>query len=157
MRFHIRGLDPTPFQKLFALTDEALAAAGAVRRTADDSPGYPCRVSLEDASIGEELILLPYEHHPVATPYRGAGPIYVRRSAERAFDEIDVVPAALERRLLSIRAYDDAGLMRGAEVSPGAELRAVIERLFGEPEVAYLHVHLAKPGCFACRVDRADA
>jgi hypothetical protein len=40
-------------------------------------------------------------------------------------------------------------------VSPGSELEALIERFLAEPRVAYLHVHNARRGCYACRVDRA--
>ena len=31
----------------------------------------------------------------------------------------------------------------------------VIDRLFADPHVAYLHAHYAKRGCYAARIDRA--
>ena len=37
----------------------------------------------------------------------------------------------------------------------GAKLEATIERLFGNPRAAYLHLHYAAPGCYAARVERA--
>jgi hypothetical protein len=154
MAFRITGLDPAQFRDLFTMTAGELAARRAVRKVVDSHPGYPCRVSLEDAQIGEEVVLLPYEHHDADSPYRGAGPIYVRREATRAYDGIDAIPPVLERRLLSVRAYDGAGMMLGAEVCRGAELPEVISRLFADEQAAYLHVHNAKPGCFACRIDR---
>lgn len=155
MAFRIAGLDPAQFREWFSLSDAELAARRAVRRTVDERPGYPCRISLEDAEVGEEVLLLRFEHHPVDSPYRAAGPIFVRRAATRAFDAVGVVPPALSSRLLSVRAWDAAGLLRGAEVCHGSELAPLIERLFGDWRVEYLHVHHAKPGCFACRVDRA--
>jgi hypothetical protein len=34
-------------------------------------------------------------------------------------------------------------------------LEEVIARFFADPQVAYLHLHNARPGCYNCRVDRA--
>ena len=65
------------------------------------------------------------------------------------------MPLLLRHRLLSVRGYDGAGMMVAAEVTPGTELEPVLHRMLTEEAVAYLHVHNAKPGCFACRVDRA--
>jgi hypothetical protein len=151
--YTIAGLDPQPFAAYFEMGEEALAAAGA-RRVVADGPGYPCRVSLVDAAPGDELVLCAHRHHDVASPYRASGPIYVRRAAREAARHVDEVPEVLRRRLLSVRAYDAAGELRDAEVVPGDQLAGVIERWFARPAIAYLHVHNARPGCFAARVDR---
>jgi hypothetical protein len=46
MRFRITGLPAEHFAHLFDLSDDDLAARGAVRRIAEARPlGYPCRVS----------------------------------------------------------------------------------------------------------------
>lgn len=80
MRFRIRGLPAEKFAPLFALSDAELEARDAVRRIADGrKPGYPCRVSLTDSKPGDELILLNYEHHAVASPYRMRFAIFVRK------------------------------------------------------------------------------
>jgi hypothetical protein len=150
--FSITGLDPAPFARTFALSDAELAAAGA-RRVVADGPGYPCRVSLVDAAVGDELVLVSYLHHDVSSPYRASGPIYVRRGAIRA-RHVDTVPELLLRRLLSVRGYDAGGLLREAEVTPGTELAGFIARWFADPAIAYLHVHNARPGCFVACVDR---
>ena len=71
MSFRITGLPAERFAHLFALSDQELAAQGAVRRIADGRmPGYPCRVSLTDSQAGDDLILVNYEHHGVDSPYR---------------------------------------------------------------------------------------
>jgi hypothetical protein len=156
MDFRIEGLAPDAFQPLFALDDEALAARGARRDTADHKPGFPCRVSLEDAEPGEEVLLLAWEHHPTSSPYRASGPIYVRKSATKAWAGAPgSVPPMLRHRLLSVRAYDPEGVMVGADVCDGTDLEGTISKLFEDPSASYLHVHNAKPGCFNCRVDRA--
>ena len=46
-------------------------------------------------------------------------------------------------------------MMAWAEVVPGNGIEAGIAALFALERVAYLHVHYAKPGCYACRVERA--
>jgi hypothetical protein len=55
---------------------------------------------------------------------------------------------------LSVRAYDAAGIMVDADVQEGSELEAVIERMFRRDDVAFLHAHNAKRGCYSCRIDR---
>ncbi|MEO8101598.1 MAG: DUF1203 domain-containing protein, partial [Betaproteobacteria bacterium] len=70
MNFRISGLPAEPFKTLFDLDDAALAARGAQRVYADDSTGYPCRVSMAHAAPGEELILMSYEHQAARSPYR---------------------------------------------------------------------------------------
>lgn len=154
MGFQIQGLSPQPFQTLFALSDEVLAGRHIQRSIADKKPGFPCRVSLADAEIGEELLLLPHEHLPVASPYRSGGAIYVRRQAQASYVSQNEVPELLHVRVLSVRAYDADGMMRMGEVCQGASLALVIERMFANHGVAYLHAHTASRGCFLCRIDR---
>ena len=155
MDFRITGLSPEPFRAIFQLDDAELAASGAQRVFADDaSPGYPCRVSLAHAAPGEELVLLSFEHQAACSPYRAAGPIFARKSATVAFDAVNTVPEPVRVRLLSVRAYDAGGMIVDAEVVEGRQIESLIERFFRHPEVAYLHLHYARRGCYACRVDR---
>ena len=79
MTYRISGLEPAAF----ADTD-ALLRAGAVRVQADSKPGFPCRVTLEDAEPGESLLLLNHVSHDVATPFRSAYAMYVREGATKA-------------------------------------------------------------------------
>jgi hypothetical protein len=155
MSFQITGLPLNQFSALFALSDDELARQDAKRVTADERPGFPCRVSLQDAEVGEKLILLNYEHLPVATPYRSSHAIYVRESATEAQLGVDEVPQQMRTRLLSLRAFDSQGMMKAAEVAPGTAIENLIEQMFSNPAIAFLHVHNAKWGCFAARVDRA--
>jgi hypothetical protein len=152
--FQIVALPYEPFAPLFAMDDAGLHACGARRMVVHETPGTPCRVSLEDAAIGETVILVPFSHHAVASPYQASGPIFVRRDARQASPAPGEVPALLRHRLLSIRAYDSAGMMVAAEVAAGTDLEAVLDRMLSHPGADYLHVHNAKPGCFACRVER---
>lgn len=156
MSFRISSLPIEPFQPLFGLSEEALRAHGARRCVADSKPGFPCRVTLADAEPGETLILLNYEHLPIETsPYRAKGPIFVRESAKVGTAVVDSVPDYLARRPLSVRAYDRDGMMLDADVVDGQSLEPAIARMFENTEVAYLHAHFAKRGCYGARIDRA--
>ena len=155
MSFRIQGLPAEDFAPLFALSDEELAARGAVRRIADGrKPGAPCRVSLTDAKAGDELILVNHEHHPVDSPYRMRFAIYVRKG-EETYDEVDAVPEQLRLRKLAVRAWDKDAMMIGHELVDGRELESAIDRLLANPAAEYLHIHFASPGCYAAKVERA--
>lgn len=155
MSYRIIGLDPHAFAPLFGLSDEELAAKNVSRVVANEKPGYPCRVTLRDAEPGETLLLLNYEHQPAGTPYRSSHAIFVNESARERYDEVDRIPEVMRVRLLSVRSFDEEGMMLDAELVDGAELEPLIARFFEEPRAAYLHVHNAKRGCFSARVERA--
>ena len=153
MSFRILGLAPEPFAHLFALSDEELAEHGAVRQVVSADTGFPCRISLTDAARGEEVLLVNHLHQPARSPYRSCHAIYVRAD-ERPYDTIDTVPEQLRTRMLSLRGFDDAGMMTQADLVDGTRLEGAIERFFSDAATRYLHVHFAKPGCYAARVER---
>src|SRR5262245_50444920 len=134
MRFRYTGLEAGSFRDLFALSDAELAARGIQRVTADTKPGFPCRVSLEDAAPGETLLLLPFEHQSAGTPYRSSGPIFVREMATKAYDGTDL-PPVFATRLLSVRAYDQGGMMVDADITEGAQAEALFARMLGRDTV----------------------
>lgn len=154
MSFRITGLPVQRFAHLFGLPEAELARHRALRRTCDEKPGFPCRVSLEDAEPGETVLLLNYEHLPVDSPYRSSHAIYVRERELASFDETGAVPPALRSRLLALRGFDARGLMLAADVVEGRGMVPVVERFFANPAIEYLHAHFARAGCFAARIDR---
>ena len=154
MAFHIRALDPAPFAPLFQMSDSELEAQLARRETATHSPGFPCRVSLQDATVGEEVLLVHYEHQDAATPFRASHAIYVRRGAEQAEPEPDTVPEFLRVRTLSVRAFSGEGMILSAKVVAGEELAAELRTMLSADEVSYLHLHSAAMGCYLARAER---
>src|SRR3954463_12349058 len=152
--FQISSLRRDDYEGLFGLDEEALARRGAKRYVVDKKPGFPCRVSLEDAEPGERVVLVPYDHQPAGSPCRASGPIFVREMARTVSVPVDTVPALLRTRLLSVRSYDERHMMTGAEVIEGAQLEKALARALESDRVSYLHIHFAGPGCYACRVDR---
>ena len=151
MSFRIKGLPAEKFQDLFDLSDEALKARNVVRRTAQHNA--PCRVSLTDAAIGDEILLVNFTHHPVDNPYHSHYAIWVR-AGEKTFDAVDQVPEQLRKRVLALRTWDADDMMVGYEVVDGREIEGAIARLFQDPRAAYMHAHFAGPGCYAARIER---
>ena len=147
-----------PFAPLFALLRGELSRIDARRVVADRKPGFPCRVSLVDADIGEELLLSAVRApagRPRPTARRGRFSCARPRSGRL---EPGVVPDYVRTRLMSV-----TGLRRGASddrcrgVSgnrgrPGHRL----PRCSRAREAAYIHLHNANRGCFSCAVRRAS-
>jgi hypothetical protein len=154
--FRLVGLAAENFEPFFSMSDGELAALGARRVVADEAVGFPCRVSLADADVGDELLLLPFDHLLTRSPYRASGPVFVRKGARRAVLEPGAIPPYVTRRWMSVRAYDAEDMMVAADVCDGSDVRGVIERFMADPAVAFLHLHNAKRGCFSCRVERVD-
>ena len=153
MAFRITGLPAAPFTHLFGLSDAELARHGALRLR---GAGNPDRISLRDTTDDETVLLVNHEHQPADTPYRSRHAIFVREGATASFDAIDTVPDMLRRRLLSLRAFDAAGMMVDADIVDGMDAEGLIERLLGQPEVSYVHAHFARRGCYAALIRRVD-
>ncbi|PPT39580.1 hypothetical protein XarjCFBP7653_10565 [Xanthomonas arboricola] len=152
--FRLTGLDPALFAHLHGLDDVALTRHHAIRVIADADHGFPCRVSLQDARAGEQLLLLPYLHQAADSPYRASGPIFVRAAAVPARLEPDAVPAAIQSRLISLRAYDHRHHLVNAEACAGDQVAAWLHACLDDTQIAYVHLHHARQGCYACRADR---
>jgi hypothetical protein len=157
MDFRISGLPVSEFAHVLGRDRLALQGIEARLCVADAPDQYPCRITLEDALPGEEVVLLTYTHQAQPTPYRSSGPIFVRRNATATCNVVNQVPDQQRRRLLSVRAYDSSHAIVDADVVPGRDLETLIERFFADDAVRYLHVHNARYGCYACRVDRVAA
>jgi hypothetical protein len=151
--FRITGLSAQPFAHLFGLGDAELASHGAQRLTTGEGDRHPDRIELRLARPGETVLLVNHEHQGADTPYRSRHAIFVREHAEATFDAVDQLPLML-RSLMSLRAFDAAGMMVDADVAEGAAVEGLIERLLGRPEVAYVHAHYARRGCYAALIRR---
>ncbi len=152
--FRVTGLPVAPFQPLFSMSDGELQARHAKRYVVDHRPGYPDRIELRDAEVGERVILVNHEHLPAEGPYRSRHAIFVIEGATRSYDAVDRIPDVLRARMLSLRAFDAAGMMVDAALVAGAGIESSIERFFADPDVLFLHCHYAMRGCYACRIDR---
>lgn len=153
MAFQITGLNPDLFKPLIDLSATALAERGVQRKTVDAKPGYPCRITLEDAPVGETVLLLNYESHAVSTPYRHAFAIYVREHAHAAAQFENALPPVMSGRPIALRFFDADGQLVGADMfldeAAGVE---TIKTALDRPDVAYIHAHNAKHGCFSAEI-----
>jgi len=155
INFKVKAIEYKNVSHLFKLTDEELSKLAAARIVVDEKPGFPCRISLQEANIGETIIALSYSHHNVNSPYKSSGPIFIRADVTTAQPETNEIPAILTHRLLSIRAYDCDHMMINATITQGEELKKAIQSFFANESILYLHIHNANPGCFNCHVERA--
>ncbi len=153
MTYRITGLEPEAFAPYFALDDAELQARG-MRRMTVDSPTFPCRIALRDCEIGDEVILLNHVSHEGDGPYRASHAIFVSRSASEAANYVDAIPPALDRRILSLRAFDANGMMVEAALAQPSEADPAIQTLLADPAVDHIDAHNAIRGCFAARIDR---
>lgn len=155
MVFRITGLCPEPFQSLFGLPDQELASLGVKRYIVDSNPGFPDRIEMKDAKLGQSVLLLNHVSQPAKTPYHASHAIFIREWATQAYDAVDQIPESMRIRLLSLRAFSDDGMMLDADVADGTAIEPVVTRMFANPEVSYIHAHNAKQGCYSGRIDRA--
>ncbi|WNJ94884.1 DUF1203 domain-containing protein [Vibrio ruber] len=153
--FIIKALDDKYFSQYLQMNEEQLARVNGCWLTADETPGYPCRVTLQEAEVGEKILLIHYPYHDVKSPYRATGPIFVRANKTMVELAINEIPEILQTRLLSVRAYDVNSMMVHAETVQGPALEDVIRNNFKNDQVHYLQIHNGNPGCFNCSVFRA--
>ena len=154
MTFQLHALPMEPFEHLFSLSDDELITRGARRVMADADHGFPCRISLQDANAGDELILVNYKHLDSNSPYDAAHAIYVRKDVKQAHPDPGEVPAVLSSRLLSVRGFDELRMMVDADVVEGTELCIKLKEMFSDPAISFVDIHNAKQGCFAAKATR---
>tara|TARA_R110000765_G_scaffold201722_1_gene307137 strand:- start:167 stop:673 length:507 start_codon:yes stop_codon:yes gene_type:complete len=157
MTYQITGLNPDIATAFENAGDAELSSLGAVRMIATSRPGFPCRISLEDADVGEEVILFHHTSHDVDTPYRNCYAIFVRTGLSAAAQYIDAVPPVFDGRNLAMRAFGEDAMLKTASLASPGEADRVIRQLFELDEVAYIDVHNAAYGCFAARVKRFES
>lgn len=153
--FKITGISKKEIQALFNLNQQELAQKGIKKLIVDENPGYPCRVSLEDAAVGEEILAFNYEHHKVNSPYKASGPVFVRLNAQEVVLQKNEIPKILIHRVLSLRVYDAAAMMIDAQTTEGKHLKDAIHGIFANKKAQYIQIHNSSPGCYNCQVDRA--
>lgn len=150
MSYQIQPLESRQFAHLFSLSQDELQQMGILQLRADKTPGFPCRLSLKDAAQGELMLLLNYKHLPEPGPYQSAHAIYISQSGafSAQWPEPGIVPAMLERRTLSLRAFDAKQMMLDARLCKGSEADANIRSLLALPGCDFVHIHTGLRGCY---------
>ncbi len=152
MAYRIKGLDPAAFAD-----SDVLIAAGAIRMTVDQPNAFPCRVSLDDAEPGTEVLLLNFVSADVQTPFRASHAIFISEGAVAAPLYQDETPPFLARRTTSLRGFDGAGMISAAKLAQPGDADAGLRDLFEDEEIVHVDIHAAAWGCFLARAERDDA
>ncbi len=155
MTYRITGLPADPFIPLYGLSDAQLARRGVQRQRVTACPGFPDRITMRDMPVGAYALLVNYEHLPVASPYHSSHAIFVQEGAQETWSGIGEVPEVMSRRTLSLRSFDEDGMMLDAALAEGEGIDPAIRRLLDNPAASYLHAHNAVRGCYSGRIDRA--
>lgn len=156
MTYQISGLSPELAKPFEGISDAELAALGAVRMVATSKPGFPCRISLTDAEVGEEIVLFHHVSHDVDSPYRSSYAIFIRTGQTEAAHYTDEIPPVFQGRNLAMRAFGKDAMLKTAILSAPGDADKSIRKLFELDEVVYIDVHNAAYGCFAARVERFE-
>jgi Protein of unknown function (DUF1203) len=122
----------------------------------DEHNAYPCRRCLQDGLVGETMYLIsynPFDPAAKSSPYQQAGPIFVHSHDCKPYSGSEIQSQQL-RRLISVRAFDKEHMMKDATVLPGEGLAEKATEMLADATIEYLHVHNAKRGCFAVKIER---
>lgn len=129
---------------------------GAVHRRPVNGPGFPCRACLRLGRAGETMLLASWDLPLPQGPYWTPSPVFLHAH--------DCVGAPVEDRLpetvtanpiVSLRHYDAEGmcLYDLGVVVPGAEAEVALRARLGDPRLAFVNIHTARPGCWLTRVE----
>jgi hypothetical protein len=148
-------VSPLPASLVDQARSAALADGTAVEVTGNDEAPFPVRCCLRDATAEEGVLLLSMQPRSGGSPYAAPGPVYIHRDRCAGYSPRGEVPQILRGRTLSLRGYTDEHMMTGTAVVAGDDLEDAAQQLLHLPGTAYLFVHFAGPGCYACRIDPA--
>lgn len=117
----------------------------------------PCRSCLRVFLPGEGRLLFSYAPNPCEHPYNEIGPIYIHEKECGPYADHQLFPVELRtRRPLALRCYRSDGVMVGGELVGQRPVEEVIETLFRNGEISYIHARTATVGCFIARIDRVN-
>ena len=118
--------------------------------------GYgPCRACLRTFRPGEQRILFTYE------PFAGTdadplpGPVFVHQETCGAV-ESEIFPAELRPLPLMLEAYGAQRRQVARQLVGTESVEAVIQRLFADTAVHYIHVRNFEAGCFIAALARTS-
>ena len=98
------------------------------------------------------MILFPSDSIPAGRPYSERGPIFVHAEPCQRFVDNTYPAGFREGRVF--RAYNREDDIIDAILPNGNDPEAVIEKLFENPETAFVHARSATRGCYTFKVDR---
>jgi len=117
----------------------------------------PCRHCLKTFVPGKERrILFTYDRFAGVESLPQPGPVYIHADHCERYDGVGF-PEELRNSPRTLEAYAHGRKLIGTEYVENGKYEAAIEKLFANPEAAYIQVNSTTAGCFTFRIDRADA
>jgi hypothetical protein len=115
----------------------------------------PCRSCLRVFLPGESRILFSYAPNQYDHPYNEIGPIYIHEQECQPYTEHDAFPVELRtRQPITLRCYASGGMMIDGELVGQRPVEEVIEKMFENPRIKYIHARTASVGCYIARIER---
>jgi len=119
--------------------------------------GYgPCRHCLRTFDVGaENRILFTYD------PFHGVerlplpGPVFIHADPCARFDERGGVPETLRHHRLTVAGYGSGRRLCSEQYVTDGNVEGVIDRLFANSDIRYIHVRDTDAGCYDFRVERS--
>lgn len=155
MSYVVKGLSSEAYRHLYGKSDAELTKFGVMRYVVDAKPGFPDRIEMRDVDVGETVLLLNHISMEKPSPYRSSHAIFIREGAQESFEAKNEIPEVMFSRLLSLRAFDENGMMIEAEVAKGDDIEAVVIRFLENEQVSHIDAHNAARGCFSGKIVRA--
>jgi hypothetical protein len=91
--------------------------------TVSQSDPAPCRHCLRITQAGERLVVFAYCPFENSGPYAEVGPVFVHADRCESYDDHDRFPKDFRPRVLTMRGYNEDGLIETAELSGRATPR----------------------------------
>ena len=117
----------------------------------------PCRLCLRTFAVDREDRLL-FTYQPFVEPgsLPAPGPVFVHAESCERYDSLEFPPDFRELPLV-VEGFRAGGTLAVQERVNGGPPEQVVARVFGMPDVAYVHLRNREAGCFMARVDRCFA
>jgi hypothetical protein len=111
---------------------------------------------LHIAQPGEQIILIAYRPFDEASAYAETGPVFVHAQACDGYAHPDMYPDDFRGRQQVFRCYDASGNILGGHLAgPTEDVETVIEELFADQTVEYIHTRNVVFGCYMLELRRA--
>ena len=121
------------------------------------SDAAPCRHCLKTfIARKDQRILFTYDRFAGVESLPQPGPVYIHADNCERYDG-DAFPEELRNSPRTLEAYAHGRKLLESEYIVDGKYEAVIEKIFANPEVAYIQVNSTTAGCFTFRIERAGA
>jgi len=154
--FRVEALSPDRLEAVrYAGTDDGGNPVFPARAA---QGGEPLRCCLKIAKPGEQILLIAYRPFDKPSPYAETGPVFVHVESCAGYRSHDLYPDEFRGREQIFRTYDAGGNILGGHLAGSTEdVEVVIERLFADRKVEYIHTRNVVFGCYMLELRRSPS